>query len=109
VLTARNSADALLGLLNDVLDLAKIEAGKLAIEAVAFDLRGVMEEVVALLKLRAQAKGLRIDCRVPTGFPDRVVGDPLRVRQVLMNLVGNAVKFTERGEVVVAAEVTGAT
>ena len=108
-LTARNNADALLTILNDILDLAKIEAGKLVVEAVELDLRNVMEEVADLFAAQAHQKGLQIACCVPADFPERVVGDPVRVRQVLVNLVGNAVKFTDRGEVALEAELLGET
>ncbi|MBV8265353.1 MAG: response regulator, partial [Planctomycetaceae bacterium] len=107
--TARDNADALLTLLNDILDLAKIEAGKLVVDAVAFDLRDLVEEVVDLFAAQAHQKGLQIACCVPADVPERVVGDPVRVRQVLVNLVGNAVKFTDRGEVALEAELLGAT
>ncbi|MBV8233119.1 MAG: PAS domain-containing protein, partial [Planctomycetaceae bacterium] len=106
---ARDNADALLAILNDILDLAKIEAGKLVVEAVAFDLRDLVEEVVDLFAAQAHQKGLEIACCVPADVPERVVGDPVRVRQVLVNLVGNAVKFTDRGEVALEAELLGAT
>ena len=108
-LTARNNAEALLTILDDILDLAKIEAGKLVVEAVEFNLRDVLEEVVDLFAAQAHQKGLQIACCVPADFPERVVGDPVRVRQVLVNLVGNAVKFTDRGEVALEAEFLGAT
>ncbi len=108
-LTARNNAKALLTILDDILDLAKIEAGKLVVEAVEFNLRDVLEEVVDLFAAQAHQKGLQIACCVPADFPERVVGDPVRVRQVLVNLVGNAVKFTDRGEVALEAEFLGAT
>ena len=108
-LTARNNADALLTILNDILDLAKIEAGKLVVEAVEFNLRDVLEEVVDLFAAQAHQKGLQIACCVPADVPERVVGDPVRVRQVLVNLVGNAVKFTDRGEVALEAELLGTT
>jgi PAS domain S-box-containing protein len=102
--TARDSAGALLSILNDVLDLSKIEAGKLAIAAVDFNLRTVMEEVADLFAPTAQQKGLRLACRAPGDLPEHLVGDPVRIRQVLMNLTGNAVKFTDRGEVVLEAQ-----
>ncbi len=103
-LTARNNADGLLRILNDILDLTKIEAGKLVAETVEFNLRNVLEEVVDLFAAQAHQKGLQIACCVPADVPERVVGDPVRVRQVLVNLVGNAVKFTDRGEVTLEAE-----
>ncbi len=98
--TARRSGDALLTLINDILDFSKIEAGKLEIESVDFSVREVMEDVVQLLAESAAAKQLDLVCRVLPGVPGRVTGDPNRLRQVLINLIGNAIKFTERGEVV---------
>jgi signal transduction histidine kinase/CheY-like chemotaxis protein len=103
-LTIRRCSDGLLTVLNDILDFSKIEAGKLAIEEMNLDLRTVIEEVMALLAPRAYDKGLEVACVVPPDFPSLVRGDPGRLRQVLMNLVGNAIKFTESGEVVVEAK-----
>ncbi len=97
--TIRNSGEALLTVLNDILDFSKIEAGKLAFEAVSFDVRECAEEVATLMAGRAAEKGIELVVDVPEIIPDRVVGDPGRVRQVLLNLLGNAVKFTEQGEV----------
>jgi two-component system, sensor histidine kinase and response regulator len=94
-------AEALLGILNDLLDLSRIEAGKLSIVTVEFNLRRLVEDVVDLLSLRGREKGLSLTCVIPADFPDLLVGDPMRIRQVLMNLAGNAIKFTHRGEVVV--------
>jgi CheY-like chemotaxis protein len=95
----RNSADSLLGIINDILDFSKIEAGKMELDAVAFDVRVTTAEVAELMETRARAKGLRLHCRVADEVPACVRGDPGRLRQVLVNLIGNAVKFTERGEV----------
>jgi PAS domain S-box-containing protein len=103
-LTIRSSADALLTILNDILDLSKIEAGKFAIAAVNFNLRTVMDEVGDLFAPRACQKGLEFTCRAPPDLPEQLVGDPVRIRQIVMNLVGNAVKFTDRGEVVLEAQ-----
>jgi signal transduction histidine kinase/HPt (histidine-containing phosphotransfer) domain-containing protein len=103
----RRGAEALLTILNDALDLAKIEAGRVTLEAVPFDPRGVLEEVVELLAPTATEKGLAVACIVPAELPGFLVGDPMRLRQVLVNLVGNAVKFTDRGEVVVEAVALG--
>jgi PAS domain S-box-containing protein len=103
-LTAKKSAHSLLSILNDLLDLAKVEAGKFAIETVEFNPRELMEDVVDLLALQAQQKELRIYCCVPAVLPERLIGDPLRIRQILVNLVGNAVKFTDLGEVVLEVE-----
>jgi len=98
----KNSADALLRLLNDVLDLSKIEAGKLQIEAVPFSLPELLQEVVKLWEPAARQKRLRAAGQVAADLPPLVVGDPIRLRQILFNLVDNAIKFTEQGEVVVA-------
>jgi PAS domain S-box-containing protein len=99
--TVRNSGEALLAIINDVLDFSKIEAGKLELETVDFDLSQLMEEVADLLAERAHAKGIELACRVGDDVPIHLCGDPARLRQVLINLVGNAIKFTEAGEVVV--------
>jgi signal transduction histidine kinase/CheY-like chemotaxis protein len=98
---AAKSADTLLDLLNDILDLSKIESGKLDLEEIDFAPAETAEEVVALFSTRAEAKGVGLHLRVAEGTPPLVRGDPMRLRQVLLNLIGNAVKFTERGEVVV--------
>ena len=94
---------ALLGVINDILDFSKIEAGKLAIEPTPLDLRALLEEVVTLLAPGAHDKDLEVACVVPPDFPAHVKGDGGRLRQVLHNLVGNAIKFTERGEIVIEA------
>jgi CheY-like chemotaxis protein len=99
--TARASAEALLDLLNDILDFSKIEAGKLELERVEFSLRESVGEALKTLALRAHDKGLELLYEVKPEVPDMVVGDPTRLRQVMVNLVGNAIKFTEHGEVVV--------
>ncbi len=95
------SADALLSLINDILDFSKIEAGKLELDAVPFSLRDCLEDTVRTLAVRAYSKGLELACEVPAEVPNALVGDPGRLRQVVVNLVGNAIKFTEQGEVVV--------
>jgi two-component system sensor histidine kinase/response regulator len=105
--TARHSADGLLTIIDDILDFSKIEAGKLELESIAFDPAQIVEEVVALLAARAHAKGLEIVSFTQQALPKRVRGDPNRLRQVLLNLVGNAIKFTERGEVLVRVESIG--
>jgi PAS domain S-box-containing protein len=97
----KSSADALLVVVNDILDFSKIEAGKLALNPVAFGLRRALDDALAPLAVQAGTKGLRLDCRVEADVPESVVGDPDRLRQIITNLVGNAIKFTERGEVVV--------
>ncbi|MCY2989596.1 MAG: response regulator [Planctomycetota bacterium] len=96
------SAESLLGLLNDILDFSKIEAGKLELEAIEFDLRDCVRSAVQTLSVRAAEKDLELAYRVPPEIPATVVGDPGRLRQIIVNLTGNAVKFTEQGEVVVA-------
>jgi len=95
------SAESLLGLINDILDFSKIEARKLHLDSVDFALRPHLDEVMKTLALRAQQKGLELACRVAPEAPETVCGDPGRLRQVLVNLVGNAIKFTAGGEVVV--------
>ena len=96
---AHNSGATLLSILNDVLDLSKIEAGKLTLEAVTFSLRTVVQQAIQLLAPRAQQKGIRLYAVLDDHVVPRYLGDPVRVRQLLVNLVANAVKFTERGEV----------
>lgn len=99
VLTAANSAETLLEILNEILDYSKLEAGKLELEQVEFDLASLVEEVCALLAGRAHGKGLELNCFFPAHLPRLWRGDPTRIRQVLTNLIGNGVKFTEHGEV----------
>ncbi|MEO5618612.1 MAG: response regulator [Candidatus Eisenbacteria bacterium] len=96
----KDSAEALLALLNDILDFSKIEGRKLDLDRVAFNLRDAVEDTMRLLALRAQEKGLELACRISPDVPERLMGDPGRLRQVVVNLVGNAIKFTEQGEVV---------
>jgi len=103
----RNSGDALLGLINDILDYSKIEAGKMELEIVEFDLRTCVEEVGDMLAQRAQEKGLELAVLFHCDLPTRVKGDPGRLRQVLINLVNNAIKFTESGEVLIRASLAG--
>ncbi len=102
--TAHRSAEALLAVINDILDFSKIEAGKLELEVIDFELRHTLEDVLGLLSEQASAKGLELGTLVHEGVPDVLRGDPVRLRQVMFNLVGNALKFTERGEVVVRVE-----
>jgi signal transduction histidine kinase/DNA-binding response OmpR family regulator len=102
---AKVSANSLLGLLNDILDFSKIEAGKLELDPIPFDFRDSLDDSLKILAHRAADKGLELACCVHAEVPDRVIGDPGRLRQVVVNLVGNALKFTDRGEVVVSVEV----
>ena len=97
--TAKGSADLLLTLLNDLLDSAKIESGKLELESAPFSLRRMLDQITRVLSVRASEKGLCFYCRMPDETPDAVVGDRMRLQQVLLNLAGNAIKFTERGDV----------
>jgi CheY-like chemotaxis protein len=98
----KSSADSLLTVINDILDFSKIEAGKLDLDPVSFDLRESIEQLMKTLALRAHAKGLELILDVQPTVPKYIVGDATRLRQVIINLVGNAVKFTETGEVAVA-------
>jgi two-component system, sensor histidine kinase and response regulator len=98
------SAEALLAIINDILDFSKIEAGKLELEAIPFDLRTSVGETMKALSFRAHQKGLELIHEVRPEAPDRVVGDPGRLRQILTNLIGNSIKFTERGEILVTVE-----
>jgi PAS domain S-box-containing protein len=104
--TVRKSGEALLAIINDILDFSKIEAGKMPIEALAFDLRLVLEEVAEMMAPRAAEKGLDLVVHYPAGSPRLFVGDGDRIRQVVTNLMGNAIKFTSEGHVLVAAECT---
>lgn len=97
--TAANSAESLLTIINDILDFSKLEAGKIEIEHIEFNLPTLVEEVCALVSSRAHAKGLELNCYLPPSLPRCWHGDPTRIRQVLTNLIGNAVKFTDQGEV----------
>jgi signal transduction histidine kinase/CheY-like chemotaxis protein len=104
--TVRQSAQDLLGVINDILDFSKIEAGKLSIECAPFDLRESLSAALAMLGARAHDKGLELLCRIDPHLPVRVQGDAGRVRQVLVNLIGNALKFTDAGPITVNIEPT---
>ena len=97
--TVKSSADSLLNLINDILDFSKIECGQLELEEAGFALRRQIESVVKGLALRAHRKGLELICNIDPDVPDNLIGDSTRLRQIITNLVGNAVKFTEQGEV----------
>ncbi len=99
----RTSGELLLGVIDDILDFSKIEAGKLEIETIEFDLMSTLEETAKFLALRAREKGLELVCRIDPGVHTFLIGDPGRLRQILVNLIGNAIKFTPAGEVVVEA------
>jgi signal transduction histidine kinase/HPt (histidine-containing phosphotransfer) domain-containing protein len=94
------SSDALLAVINDILDFSRVEAGKLELESVDFDLRKTIEEVMDLLAIKAHQKGIELKCLFNVSLPFLLRGDPYRLRQVLLNLIGNGIKFTEKGEVV---------
>ena len=97
--TVKASADSMLSVINDILDFSKIEAGRLELDPVSFDLRDLAEDTVRALALRAHEKGLELICDVLPEVPEYVVGDITRIRQVMVNLLGNAIKFTAQGEV----------
>jgi len=99
--TVKSAADSLLVVINDLLDFSKIEAGKLGLDSADFSLRAVLADTLRALAPRAHHKGLELICNVASEVPDELVGDPQRLRQVLLNVVGNAVKFTDQGEVFV--------
>jgi signal transduction histidine kinase/ActR/RegA family two-component response regulator len=101
----RSSAEALLSLINDILDFSKIEAGKLDIEIVDFNLRDLMSDAMEVLGLRARQKGLKLSCHVHPDVPPIARGDPTRLRQVVLNLIGNAIKFTSQGEIALRVEI----
>ena len=97
--TVSSSAQSLLGIINDILDVSRIESGKLQMEKTGFSLEGVVTRSIALLSLKAKDKGVTLEHQVSPDIPDALVGDPLRLEQVLVNLLGNAVKFTETGSI----------
>jgi PAS domain S-box-containing protein len=100
----KHSAESLLRILNDILDFSKIEAGKLELERIEFDLHQMVDAMLKVLAIRAVGKDLELACDVGPSVPSTVLGDPGRLQQILINLIGNAIKFTERGEVVVRVE-----
>ena len=101
----KSSADSLLQVINDVLDFSKIEARKLDLDPIDFSLRKTLTDAIKPLSIRAEQKGLELACHVDRSVPDHLFGDPTRLRQIVVNLVGNALKFTEHGEVIVDAGV----
>ena len=105
--TVHASAESLLTVIDDILDFSKIEAGRLDVEIIDHDLLAVVEEAVGVVTVQAQAKDLELTCWVDNAVPDVLRGDPGRVRQILINLIGNAVKFTDSGEVELSARVVG--
>src|SRR5205814_796673 len=98
----KSSADSLMILINDILDFSKIEAGKFDLDAIEFPLCDLLGDSLKSFALRAHHKGLELVCDIDPEMPDRVIGDPGRLRQIINNLVGNAIKFTHEGEVVVS-------
>jgi len=102
--TVRHSAESLLVLMNDILDFSRVEAGRLIIESVPFDLRGALEEVTDLLAIKAEEKGLDFVMRYAPDAPRHLIGDPGRIRQLLTNLANNAIKFTKKGHVLINVE-----
>lgn len=98
------AGDNLLTVINDILDFSKVEAGQIELENIEFDLADVLQEAIEIAAVRARAKGLEVTSRIEPNVPTRLIGDPGRLRQILMNLLGNATKFTERGELRVAVE-----
>ncbi|TCS72615.1 PAS domain S-box-containing protein [Sulfuritortus calidifontis] len=104
---AHSSAEALLSIINDILDFSKIEAGRLDIEHIPFRLRTLLGELMKTLAFRSDQKGLELILDISPEVPDGLIGDPTRLRQILLNLLGNAVKFTEAGEVVLSVELLG--
>ena len=103
------SADALLEIINDILDFSKIEAGKMSLDPVPFGLRDFLDDTVKIVAVRAHGKGLELACHVPPQVPDTLIGDAGRLRQILVNLAGNAIKFTEQGEILVSARIDAET
>lgn len=101
----KQSAEALMQLLNDILDFSKIEAEKMELESVPFDLREVLGDTLLTISNRASEKGLELACRIAADVPETLIGDPMRLRQIVMNLTGNAIKFTSEGEVVVGVDI----
>ncbi len=104
LLKISNASKSLLGIINDILDFSKIEAGKLSLEVIEFDLSTILEELSSTLSFKAEERGIELLFQVPATVPTLLFGDPTRLRQILLNLVSNAVKFTEAGEVVISVQ-----
>ena len=100
----KNSAHSLLCLLNDILDVSKFEAGKVRLEEIEFNLPDMIKSTVSTLAIQAYGKGLELLCHIKSEVPLKITGDPVRLRQILINLIGNAIKFTDKGEIVVRVE-----
>ena len=103
----KSSTESLMRVINDILDYSKIEAGKFDLDPIEFRIRDLVEDTLKVVAIRAHQKGLELACDIDHELPDRVIGDPGRLRQVLTNLIGNAIKFTERGEIVVSVRGRG--
>lgn len=106
---AHKSADALLGILNDILDISKIEAGKLNFEKIAFDFESIVKDIVLLHSLKSEQQGVLLVQEIDENLPKSLLGDPTRIRQIIVNLVSNALKFTKQGEVKISVDVTSKT
>jgi signal transduction histidine kinase/CheY-like chemotaxis protein len=101
----RNSGEVLLGVINDILDVSRIEAGKLTIEPSNFTIQGMIQQITDMLEIKSREKNIALETVIAADVPDVVVGDPIRVRQIVTNLVGNAIKFTSEGKVTISVEV----
>jgi two-component system, sensor histidine kinase and response regulator len=102
--TIKDSSEALLALINDLLDFSRIEARKVVLDQIGFNLRDTLEDTMRLLAPRAHQKDLELGCHIQPDLPDRLIGDPIRLRQIIINLVGNAIKFTDKGEVMLSVK-----
>jgi len=102
----RSAGEVLLNLIDDILDLSKVEAGEIELESMAFDLPQLLDKTCEVMAMNADEKGLELVCHVEPWVPVNLTGDPTRLRQILVNLLGNAIKFTERGEVFLQVGVT---
>lgn len=107
VSTLLNASESLSAIINDLLDISSMEAGKLELEAIPFDLRETLNDLIHMLGSRAREKGLALEMRVDENLPWAMVGDPVRLRQILLNLLSNAIKFTDSGHVLISIEVLG--